>query len=271
MKKHKSTIKVKEKGHMKLTFLGTGSAFTMQNRQSNLLLESPDGKKLLIDAGTDIRHSLSLLGHNHLDIEGVYISHIHADHVGGLEWFGFLSHFDPRYKAKFNGRPLLFVNNGLADDLWSNSLKGGMRSLQGRIATLDTYFNVNSVANNGHFDWGGTEFQLVQTVHIVDGFSFQPSYGLMFVINGQRCFFTSDTQHAPSQLRDFYKMSDIIFNDCETNMFPSGVHAHYKELLTLPPEIRAKMWLYHYNDGDLPDAKADGFAGFVVKGQTFEF
>jgi hypothetical protein len=31
------------------------------------------------------------------------------------------------------------------------------------------------------------------------------------------------------------------------------------------------MWLYHYQDGPLPDAKADGFAGFVNQGQTFEF
>jgi len=31
------------------------------------------------------------------------------------------------------------------------------------------------------------------------------------------------------------------------------------------------MWLYHYQDGELPAAVADGFAGFVAKGQVFEF
>jgi hypothetical protein len=31
------------------------------------------------------------------------------------------------------------------------------------------------------------------------------------------------------------------------------------------------MWLYHYNTGDLPDAKNDGFLGYVQKGQIFEF
>lgn len=39
----------------------------------------------------------------------------------------------------------------------------------------------------------------------------------------------------------------------------------------MPEDIKAKMWLYHYSDGDLPDAKQDGFLGFVAKGQVFTF
>jgi hypothetical protein len=49
------------------------------------------------------------------------------------------------------------------------------------------------------------------------------------------------------------------------------VHAHYEELKELPAEIKQKMWLYHYSDGVLPDAQADGFAGFVKPRQEFIF
>ncbi|MEM7589467.1 MAG: ribonuclease Z, partial [Myxococcota bacterium] len=28
---------------------------------------------------------------------------------------------------------------------------------------------------------------------------------------------------------------------------------------------------YHYNSGKLPDAKKDGFLGFVKRGQVFDF
>jgi len=31
------------------------------------------------------------------------------------------------------------------------------------------------------------------------------------------------------------------------------------------------MWLYHYNDGELPYAITDGFLGFVKQGQVFDF
>jgi hypothetical protein len=40
-------------------------------------------------------------------------------------------------------------------------------------------------------------------------------------------------------------------------------------LKTLEPEIRAKMWLYHYAD-KIPTFKEDGFMGFVEKGQEFD-
>ncbi len=69
---------------MRLIFLGTGSAFTLENYQSNMLVESPEGL-LLIDCGGDARHSLARQGWTALDITDIYISHLHADHIGGLE------------------------------------------------------------------------------------------------------------------------------------------------------------------------------------------
>ncbi len=72
---------------MKLLFLGTGSAFVPieDNYQSNMLLIHPNGKNLLIDCGSDIRHSLAHFGFNSYDIDAVFISYQHADHCGGLE------------------------------------------------------------------------------------------------------------------------------------------------------------------------------------------
>jgi len=69
----------------------------------------------------------------------------------------------------------------------------------------------------------------------------------------------------------YYQKADIIFHDCETLKKPSGVHAHFNELVNLDKSIKAKMWLYHYNPIALPDAKKNGFRGFVKKGQIFQF
>ncbi len=249
-----------------LTALGSGAAFTMTNRQSNMLLKDENGKGLLIDAGTDIRHSLALCHETHRGVNGVYASHLHADHIGGLEWLALYTYFDPGYK----GRPELFVHKSLVHELW-NCVKGGLSTLQGKTATLKTFFDVKPVQKNKGFTWEGNEFTLVQTVHIVSEFSFNASYGLLFEVNGLKVFYTGDTQFAPNQLVDFYQWADLIFQDCETSAFKSRVHAHYDELRTLPDEQRAKMWLYHYSDGTLPDAKADGFRGFVSQGQVFTF
>lgn len=76
---------------------------------------------------------------------------------------------------------------------------------------------------------------------------------------------------------DFYKSADLIIHDCECTPFRSGVHAHFDELATLPPEIKAKISLVHYQDSVLQDwetwqakAKAAGFVGFVMAGQEME-
>jgi ribonuclease BN (tRNA processing enzyme) len=254
---------------MQLTFIGTGSAFTLENFQSNMLLED-SGKRLLIDCGSDARHALAKLGLGAKDIDALYVSHLHADHIGGIEWLGFSRYF------REGPKPELFINERLADTLWDTCLRGGMSSHQGVSLTLDHFFaRVHRLPQNSSFLWGQTECHLIQTVHYMDAYEIVPSYGLILRLNSNpkvgEVLVTTDTQFAPSQLMVFYRRASVIFHDCETYPHKSGVHAHYTELITLPPEVRAKMWLYHYQDGALPDAKKDGFAGFVERGQTFEF
>jgi len=53
---------------MDIIFCGTGSAFSMRNFQTNTLIENK-GKKLLIDAGSDIRFSLQDIGMSYKDID----------------------------------------------------------------------------------------------------------------------------------------------------------------------------------------------------------
>ncbi len=46
---------------------------------------------------------------------------------------------------------------------------------------------------------------------------------------------------------------------------------HYDELKTLGDDLKGRMWLYDYQDGEKPDCKADGFLGWVQQGQVFDF
>lgn len=253
---------------MKITFAGVGGAFAPQNQyQSNMLLTASDGKRLMIDCGGDARFSFGELGATNANIsewtDGVYISHLHADHIGGLEWIGFCSFFGPK-----KIRPKLFIVDSLIDDLW-DSLKGGMRSVQGSSMRLTDFFDVQPVKINSSFKWGGVEFQPVQTVHIMDGMRIVPSYGLLFQ-DKKKVFLTTDTQFCPRQIETFYDKADLIFHDCETYPFKSGVHAHYDDLKTLPEATKKKMWLYHYSPEPTQEPVKDGFQGFVKKGQTFE-
>ena len=185
---------------MKIKFIGTGSAFTMTNYQTNTVLEH-NGKQLLIDAGMDIRHSLRDAGIKYSDIDAVYVTHLHADHVGGLEMLGFNTYFDPKCKEKIS----LIGNNELIRELWNNTLKGGMKSIQGKKTVLDDYFDVQMIRKNGKFVWEDIEFHIVQSVHIMDEYAIVLSFGLMFTDpdTKRKIYYTGDTQFNPNQMNVF--------------------------------------------------------------------
>jgi ribonuclease BN (tRNA processing enzyme) len=259
---------------MKITFVGVGGAFAGADQfQSNLLITSDSGKKLMVDCGNLAPLAYRELGITNAnvggEIDGIFITHQHADHIGGLEWLLFCTFFNPTLKGK---KPKLFTTNSLMRKLWNTSLKGGLESIEGRLMTLDDYFDCQPVRKNSVFVWEGIEFRPVQTVHVMNGFKIVESYGLMITPpSGKKVYFTGDTQFCPHQIEAFYKQADVIFHDCETYPFHSKVHAHYDFLKTLKPEFKGKMHLYHYGPDPKQPAIEDGFLGFVKKGQTFTF
>lgn len=262
---------------MILRFAGVGSAFASEEFfQTNAVLTHDSmSQHLLIDCGSDARFSLAKLGINIKDIKDVYISHLHADHAGGLEWLGFCTYFNQSMV-----RPVLRAVSELMPELWYSTLRGGMESLQGKVASLETFFELAPVRPNESFEWYRAVFSPVQTVHVVSGRKISHSYGLLISFPGEAdgtkrtVFYTGDTQFCPHQILEYYKQADVIFQDCETARFPSGVHAHFDDLKTLPADIKAKMWLMHYqHDGKITDKEAakEGFLGFVKRGQEFVF
>jgi ribonuclease BN (tRNA processing enzyme) len=283
---------------MKLTFAGVGSAFCGSSQwQTNAFFTNNTGKHLLIDCGGDARFSFAECEVKLADIDSVYITHLHADHIGGMEWLGMCTFFNrtPHGERRIP-RPGLYANIDIMHDLWEHSLCGGMDTIEGRVAHLTDYFDCHPLENNEHFRWGDSQgggiptFMPIQTVHIMAGYRITHSYGLMIALNPHdtrgtiedlpgeavnRIFYTGDTQYCPHQISHFYDVADIIFHDCETvQSNASGVHAHYTDLVKLPARTKRKMWLMHYQQSvdNLDElAKRNSFAGFVKKGQVCDF
>jgi len=257
---------------MKITFLGVGSAFTTQQYyQSNLLVTAPSGARLLLDCGCDARFSLGEYGINAgsvgREIQAVYISHLHADHVGGMEWLAFSTCFGP-----YSRRLLLFAEAEVMRCLWEHSLRGGLECVDHRDMLLTDYFRCRPQGEDGTFSWEGLNLTLVKMPHILGFRKHLYSYGLLIRQTGgggSSVFITTDTQFRPRRLAGLAETVDLVFHDCETAPVPTTAHAHYGDLRTLPLHVKEKTWLYHYQPGDLPDAAADGFRGFVRKGQEF--
>jgi len=261
--------------NVKLTFLGTGSFFVNgDNYHTNILLEK-NNKSFLIDCGSDIKRSL-YTAKKDPGIDAVYISHLHGDHCGGFEWLAFYSYFASQKKPK------LFACEFIANELW-NMNKPSLLDLADLDANLNTYFNVREINYfENTFVWEDIEFDLIPVAHIPQKMA---SVGLSFEINGKTIWITTDSCEADIAIKEdwwnspashnplagIYYGSDIIFHDCEI-IKCSMCHSHYSELKKFPSELKEKIWLVHYSDlYKLPDAKKDGFAGFVKCGQEFKF
>lgn len=259
-----------------LTFLGVGSAFTTaEYYQSNLLLTAASGKKMLIDCGSDARLALTewALSNEGVrpDIDAVYISHLHSDHIGGLEWLAFKSYFTPNTQ-----RPKLFLVKDFSKNIWNHALRAGLECIEDKIMTLSDYFEPIEVSPGSPFQWENIRLTPFKTLHVRNSVRPMHSFGLIIQTLEQEeaLIFTSDTVLHQGLLNLFEKWAPkmrFIFQDCETSTFSTGVHAHYTELCPLPEKLRRKMWLYHYNPFPPHVPQEDGFLGFVHKGQSFRF
>ncbi len=263
-------IQYRGEAFLKLQFLGVGTQSSSQDQyHSNMVITTPSGKRMLVDCGSDVRFSLAEINLLPGDIDAVYISHLHADHIGGLEWLAFNTYFN--HKVKKN---LLFCEKRLLERLWKNSLKGGLECIGGKCMQLSDYFNCHPLEAASAFKWEGINFKLVEMLHIPGTRCESYSYGLLVdkTADREKSFFIStDTMFQPQRLEKIAESVDVIFHDCETSEKRSTVHAHYDQLCTLPESVKQKIWLYHYEPHLGYNPRDDGFRGFVVKGQEFSF
>lgn len=293
---------------MKITVIGCGNATSMENFNQSFML-TENGKNLLIDCGGRVPLALHKLGIPVKSIDGIYVSHRHADHIGGLEEIALQRYPWQSKPQDIRGMPgvlKLYGDAEMLDDLWEHSLSGGLSTIEGVNAQAHTLFDIHRVSKNGTFEWEGWSFELIQQVHVFACNTFMPSYGLFMKHSTdksrQKVFFTTDCQwYQPKQMDNFYKAADIIFQDCECTgcntkdrsfTSASGVHATYAEIAgwesanarKIAAAEKGKIWLGHYQDYVLYDkdffgndvdwhqqAVSDGLVnGFVRVGQTFE-
>lgn len=264
---------------MRLVALGTGAAFSTNYGNSQIYIDTGDPESsLLFDCGRTTLENLGRVGMPLSDIRNIYISHTHSDHIGGLADLALMCYFHPDLK-----KPNLIAKKSITKVLWNSylaimleTLAHGQTAKDKMRASFDDYFTVYPVNDNATFNIGDIVYTPVQTLHVVNGTEFMDSYGLFFEAAGKKVFLPGDTQFAPKQMEFLYKEADIIVHDCETTEFKSNVHAHLEDLTTLDPEIKAKMYLIHYNYQELTkeildDISEAGFAGILEPGDTIEF
>jgi ribonuclease BN (tRNA processing enzyme) len=216
---------------MKLTFLGAGDMFAIDQGHNSVLIEFNESNLVIDFPETNFR-ALRALGKDLTDVRNVFITHLHEDHVNGLQLLG-------NYARVYSkNKPNLFVHSSLFDQLWQ-TLKAGIEPSGVGPKELSDYFNVHIVEDQ--FEIEGVSFKPIRTHHLPG----MISHGLFCT---PYFYFSSDCALDKELLLNYGGRVKTIFHECHLQEDVLKSHTSLEEILELPQELRSKVVLMHYED-----------------------
>ncbi|GAB6441065.1 hypothetical protein bcgnr5369_03360 [Bacillus cereus] len=229
---------------MKLTFLNAGDAFAFEQGHNSALLEF-DNTNLVIDFPATNRAALRKLGMDLGDVENVFITHLHEDHINGIQQFAYFNKFVTGRK------PNLYIAEDLVDGLWETVRQGLLYGV-GALHTIEDYFVVKTLKQEQGFVIDDIEFGIVKTKHF-EGMS---SYGLLAK---KYFYFSGDSLVDYDFLTKIHPSVQTIFHDVHLKDINIPVHASVKDIKKLPQEIQEKIFIMHYHDEYVDKEKRERF------------
>jgi ribonuclease BN (tRNA processing enzyme) len=243
---------------LQIQMIGTGSAFSKSYYNNNALVRS-NGFTLLIDCGFTAPRALFELNIPFPQIDAVFVSHIHADHIGGLEEMAFQLKYRYQHKLK------LLVPETLIAPLWEHSLRGGLENIAEGITCLEDYFDVVPLSEGKHELHPGLHMEMTQTEHI-------PHKSSYSVILNDTVFYSADAKFDYELLLQLSDQRGVlhILHDCVLGG-SGAVHATLDELLTLPEHVQRKVLLMHYSDNMPEYIGRTGSMSFIEQFKPYSF
>ncbi|HEY2346585.1 MAG TPA: MBL fold metallo-hydrolase [Xanthomonadaceae bacterium] len=212
-----------------LRFLGVGNAAATELGSASVVLERDGAPLLMVDCGQEAL--TAYLGHYGATPTAMFITHVHMDHVAGMERLFIRAYFDEALR----GRLKLYVPVKVLPHLQSRVADYPGALAEGTVNFWDA-FQVIPVSNG--FWHGGLWFDVFPVRHHMP----DTAYGLRlrgsFVYSG-------DTRPVPEMLALHADAHEAIVHDCALQGNPShtGVDDLEREY---PRELLARMLLYHY-------------------------
>ncbi len=277
---------------MTLRLFGAGGAFSRRYGTTCSMITTPSGQRWLIDCGRQAPDQLHAAGFAWHDMAGQIVTHVHGDHVYGMEDFAFIRFYETRgtdLATSLGGaKPRLVAHSAVRAEVWE-TLAPSLRYLNdGRgncqAGTLAHYFDIvepvavetprsNTWHHAEHFVSDDLAMVARETLHVAG----KPSCSLEFVVEQDRglqriAWWSGDCTVDPELLINLEPRTAIYFHDCTFVDYPGQVHGFFEKLEALPASVRHKMVLMHHEDNLDQNRTRVEAAGFRVAmpGQIYD-
>lgn len=237
-----------------LHLLGVGNASAAARLgAASAVLEQDGAPRLMIDCGQEALDAYRT-AYGRLP-EALFITHVHMDHVAGLERLFYAAYFDPALR----GRVRLYVPAPVVPHLQRRLADYPEPLAEGGANFWDAFQLVPVSEAFWHAGW---RFEVFPVRHHRPDTAFGLRLPGSFV-------WTGDTRPIPEVLAVVADAGERVFHDCGLHGNPS--HAGLDELeREYPPELLSRCVLYHY--ASVADGEAMRARGRCVAraGERFE-
>ena len=199
----RAALSERNENYMNVTFLGTGTGVPSVKRASPGLLIKENQTTVMIDSGPGALRQLAAAGVSFEDLDGVFYTHFHPDHIADLPAFLFALRY---FSIGTRTEPVRVVGaKGLAD------LVAGLTGAYGEWIEPGSAKAIISELPTGdwtHFSCRGVEAVSGPIPHLPHslGYRFKTAAGKVLAITG-------DTGFGPG-LIEFATGADVLITEC---------------------------------------------------------
>jgi len=213
---------------MEFLFLGCGDAFSSGGRLHTCFFVRATETSFLIDCGASSLAAMKRAGVTTEDVDAIFITHFHGDHVGGL--------------------PFLLLEAQLVSKRQKPLTLAGPPGLKERAHTVMEALFPGTSAREPEFELRFVELPQGERTHVnsvtVTPYSVQhdpaiPCTGLRFEVDGKVLAYSGDTTWTDT-LKALARGADLFV--CEAYLYAqkTPVHLDYKTILARRQELGAK-------------------------------